>query len=147
MNPFDLYYSPQRTSAQIPTGYTQTTYPAPPTTRADEVKDLLEAAIDVCKIEPSQELFDKIFDQVYAPGQPPQERQEFVAAMVQDVMEFIGSMMSDIKERECAGEDNGPTPPCCYEDQPCSHCVKPEALATKPEPKPAPPKAKTVQDY
>ena len=64
-------------------GYSYTAYPSPPHTKADEVKALLEAAVETCKVEPTQELFDKILDRVYSQesvsGDTPMNLTEFMS--------------------------------------------------------------------
>ena len=65
----------------------------PPRNKAFEVCVLIYAALKLCEIPPSEELFDKIFDRIYLPQPTAKEKRETREAIAQTIDKTIGSIL------------------------------------------------------
>ena len=77
--------------------------PYEPYTKAQEVASLLDSAINTCKIEPSQELFDRIFDRIYTPQSTMQEKVSAFDAPMDRILTFVSGAIEraqEMKEKE-----------------------------------------------
>ena len=70
--------------------------------RADEFRTIAETAVEVFRLEPTQELFDKILDSVYVQEPTIQEKADVLEPLLDKLMVFFGNLIAEMKESELA---------------------------------------------